>query len=105
MNLVDIKEVSKILKVKESTLYSWAGKGLIPSHKLNGLLRFDVEEIEEWVKESKQNTANLNIPALKISDNQNINMIIKKAIDNVKGSVYTSSIGKPGQKQGLRREV
>ncbi|MDP2735778.1 MAG: helix-turn-helix domain-containing protein, partial [bacterium] len=44
MNLVTIKELSDFLKVKPSTLYSWVHGGTIPFVKLNGLLRFDMDE-------------------------------------------------------------
>ena len=53
MEFVTVKELSQFLKVKESTLYSWVHSSLIPYHKLNGLVRFDMEEIREWVRESK----------------------------------------------------
>ncbi len=51
MQLITVKELSKIIKVKESTLYAWANKGLIPCHKLNNLLRFDLDEIETWIRD------------------------------------------------------
>ena len=46
MALVTIKDVSAYLTVKESTLYSWVHNGSIPFHRLNGLIRFDMEEIK-----------------------------------------------------------
>ena len=49
MNIVTIKEVSEFIKVKESTLYSWVGCGLITSLKVNGIVKFDMEKIEEWL--------------------------------------------------------
>lgn len=104
MKLVTIKEVSKFLSVKESTLYSWVNKGSIPSHKINGLIRFDLDEIEEWVKRSKQ-VSSKPTPAIKVSINQDIDSIVKKAIEDVTGNRYNPSIGKPGPRQGLRREV
>ncbi|RJO61770.1 DNA-binding protein [candidate division WS5 bacterium] len=54
INIVTIAELSKILKVKEKTLYQWAELGQIPSLKLNGCLRFDLNEIFEWVKSCKR---------------------------------------------------
>ena len=53
MALVTIKDLSAYLTVKESTLYSWVHNGTIPFHKLNGLIRFDLEEIKSWVEASK----------------------------------------------------
>ena len=105
MKLVTIKEISNLLGVKESTLYSWVNNGSIPSYKLNGLLRFDMEEIEEWVRESKQTHHNVNTEIKKVSKDPDIDSIIKKAIDSVKGKGYNPSIGKPGPGQGLRKEA
>ncbi len=57
MRLASVNELSEILKVKKATLYAWAHKGTIPYFKLNGLIRFDMDEIEEWVKSSKSKNA------------------------------------------------
>src|SRR3990172_7363186 len=39
--------------VKGSTLYSWANGGSMHAYKINGVWRFDMEEIEEWIKKGK----------------------------------------------------
>ncbi len=57
MRLVSIKIVAEFLMIKQSTIYSWVHKGSIPFHRLNGLVRFDMDEIEAWVKSSKQSSA------------------------------------------------
>ncbi|MDA8091023.1 MAG: helix-turn-helix domain-containing protein [Nitrospiraceae bacterium] len=54
MGLLTVKEVSKILNVKPSTLYQWAELGQIPCFKLNGTLRFDLADIENWIKDCKK---------------------------------------------------
>jgi predicted DNA-binding transcriptional regulator AlpA len=54
MKLVGVKEVSEILTVKPSTLYQWAELGQIPCFKLNGCLRFDMEDIINWIKSCKK---------------------------------------------------
>ncbi|GMT42707.1 MAG: hypothetical protein IEMM0002_1118 [bacterium] len=48
-----IKEVCRIYKIKKSTLYVWANTGKIPCYKVNGLLRFKKEEIDEWLSNHK----------------------------------------------------
>ena len=53
MNLLTVKELSEILNVKASTLYQWAELKQMPCIKLNGSLRFDLEEIKEWVESCK----------------------------------------------------
>jgi excisionase family DNA binding protein len=52
--LLTIKELSGFLKVKEKTLYQWAQSQKIPCLKFNGVLRFDLDEIEAWVKSCKK---------------------------------------------------
>lgn len=54
MKLIGIKEASEILSVKPSTLYQWAELGQVPCYKLNGCLRFDVENIMTWIKSCKK---------------------------------------------------
>ncbi len=54
MKLVDIKEIAEFLHVKPSTLYQWAELGQIPCFKLNGCLRFDMEDIMNWIKSCKK---------------------------------------------------
>ena len=47
--LVTIKEVSVWLNIKPSTLYLWAAQGKIPCRKIHGLIRFDQDEIHQWL--------------------------------------------------------
>lgn len=44
-----VKELSQLLKVKASTLYSWAAQDKIPVQPMNGLIRFSSEEIDAWL--------------------------------------------------------
>ncbi len=50
MTLIDIKQLAEFLNIKEPTLYSWANGGSIPAYKINGVWRFDLDEIKEWIK-------------------------------------------------------
>lgn len=63
MNLLTVKNVCNRLAVKKSTVYEWASLGLIPCVRLNGLLRFDEQEIDAWVETSKrQGRSGTNLP-------------------------------------------
>jgi excisionase family DNA binding protein len=53
VNLLTVSDVANILKAKPSTIYSWAEQKLIPSFKLNGLLRFDEDQIKAWIMKSR----------------------------------------------------
>jgi len=104
MQLVTIKEISAFLKVKESTLYSWVHTGAIPFYKLNGLLRFDMAEIEGWVRESKPAPHRPN-PVLKRPQTKDINQIAKRAIEEVKRNGYNPSKRETSLSQAQRKEV
>ncbi len=103
MKLVTIKEISEFLKVKESTLYSWVHGGSIPFYKLNGLLRFDMDEVREWVKNSKP-VPYEPIRELKKAQTEDIGTIVKRAIDGAKGKGYNPSKRETSLSQGLRKE-
>ena len=54
MKLIGVKEVAEILNIKHSTLYQWAELGQIPCFKLNGCLRFDLDDVTVWIKACKK---------------------------------------------------
>jgi len=101
MKLLTIKELSELTKVKVSTLYVWVSKGMIPSFKLNGLLRFDQKEIEEWIQNSKIKAVPISIPKPKHNRDVDIDAIVKRSIDSVKRQGYNTRKGKarPNQAQ------
>ena len=50
--LLNIDEVSKLLGVEVSTIYSWTSKKKIPFIRLSGkLVRFRESEIQKWLEE------------------------------------------------------
>lgn len=104
MKLVSVKDLSQFLNVKESTLYAWVHNGTIPSYKLNGLLRFDMDEIREWVKNSRLIPCNVKISPKK-SNRSDVDSIIKKAIDDVTGKSYNPTKRETSLNQGLKKEV
>jgi len=53
MKILTAKQVAELLQMKSSTVYAWRSKGLF-FLKMNGLLRFDEEEIVQWVKSCKR---------------------------------------------------
>jgi excisionase family DNA binding protein len=54
MNILTVKELSEFLKVSQKTVYQWAELGQIPCLKLNGSLRFDLSDIQAWLKKCKK---------------------------------------------------
>lgn len=86
MNLITIKELSVSISVKEPTLYLWVEQSFIPYYKLGKLIRFSPDEIDTWLKTRKKEphtSVNKSRKNPKISNNNDIENIIKKAIDEV----------------------
>jgi excisionase family DNA binding protein len=54
-NLIDAMALSQIIGVDKGTIYDWVRRGKIPHVRLERLVRFDLEDIGEWVKNRKQN--------------------------------------------------
>ena len=48
--LMTAKQVSDLLQIKISTVYSWTHINFIPHVKLGRAVRFDPEKIERWVR-------------------------------------------------------
>ncbi|MDR1584197.1 MAG: helix-turn-helix domain-containing protein [Prevotellaceae bacterium] len=46
-------DVCKILDIAKSTLYSYVGKGKIPYLKIGGKLKFDENDIANWLDSKK----------------------------------------------------
>ena len=47
--LINVKEVSEMYSFPQSTIYSWAESGLMPSFKVNGRVMFRMEDIDAWL--------------------------------------------------------
>jgi excisionase family DNA binding protein len=50
MPLMDIKQVSAWLNLKPSTLYLWVSQGKIPALKIHGVIRFERDALEQWMR-------------------------------------------------------
>lgn len=53
MKLMNITQLSEVINVKKKTIYDWTHKGLIPYIKIGRLVRFDINDIEKWLKHRK----------------------------------------------------
>jgi excisionase family DNA binding protein len=47
--LLRVHEVAALLRVRKSTVYTWAETGVLPCYRVGRLLRFSRPEIEEWL--------------------------------------------------------
>ncbi len=105
-NLLKPQKVAEILSVKITTIYSWAKSGKIPSVKLNGAVRFDSREVEEWVRSNKIKPMETDKKVRRILNSArglDIDSIVRKSIDSVKGSGYNPPQGKPDLNQAQKK--
>ena len=52
--IMNAKELSQFLKLSESTIYKLASNGEIPGFKIGDSWRFELEEIQKMIQESKK---------------------------------------------------
>ena len=45
---IDIKELSEYISVQENTIRWWTWQRQIPFRKFGRLIRFDLEQIDQW---------------------------------------------------------
>ncbi|MFH2203939.1 MAG: helix-turn-helix domain-containing protein [Elusimicrobiota bacterium] len=46
-----LKEVAALLRRSPKTIYTWTSERKIPFIKIGGIVLFDEEELEKWMKE------------------------------------------------------
>lgn len=61
-NIVRAKEVGQYLKLSESTIYKLAATGEIPGFKIGDSWRFELDEIQKMIRESKKQGLKLRSP-------------------------------------------
>lgn len=50
MTLLTVKDLAIRLQVRDNTIYGWVSQRKIPSIRINGAIRFDGREIEQWLQ-------------------------------------------------------
>jgi len=50
---VSIDEISEHLGVKKDTIYKWVARKKMPAHKVGRLLKFQIKEVDRWVRTGK----------------------------------------------------
>ncbi|HUL01469.1 MAG TPA: helix-turn-helix domain-containing protein [Nitrospirota bacterium] len=104
--LLTSEDVAAMINCGPSTIYEWAKSGKIPSLKLNGLVRFVPEEVQQWIQKNRQTVSDTGQSLSHLTHQRvtgvNVNSIIRKTIDAEKKRNYNiSSKGKarPNQAQ------
>lgn len=55
--LMDVQQLAELWRVPKSTLYNWVSLGRLPYVKLGRSLRFDPQELEEFLSRRKMGMA------------------------------------------------
>lgn len=79
MSLWDVKELSRYLSIKPSTLYAWVSQGKIPHVKIHGLIRFRPEEIESWLVSFREERVKVPSMSSKGQGHASIDALIARA--------------------------
>ena len=53
-DLLTVEELSKRINVKKSTIYLWTHLDYIPHIKIGRLVRFDWDDVENWLETKKE---------------------------------------------------
>ena len=53
MDIVNVKELSKLISIPESTIYKYTANCQIPFIKMGNRIRFEMADIEKWLEEHK----------------------------------------------------
>ena len=51
--LLNAEEAAKFLNTTKGTIYFWVNQKKIPHVRMNAALRFDIEDLEKWLKKNK----------------------------------------------------
>lgn len=106
MELITVQDLSKLMKVAQSTVYLWVTTGFIPCYRLQSTIRFDRQEIETWVKTKREDSQKLRKRPQDITNSlhkEEVNDIINNAIAAGRTVRYNSDIGKSDQSCPGRR--
>lgn len=88
MTLLTVNEMASQLRVKDKTVYAWVSQGKIPYVKLNGIIRFDESEIEQWLQRCHRSVGQPRRPATRRQKGSDTN--VDALIEAAKRVVYTA---------------
>ena len=50
---LSVDEIADHLGIKKDTAYKWVRKKNLPVHKMGKLLKFQIKEVDQWVRDGK----------------------------------------------------
>ncbi|MBM3282764.1 helix-turn-helix domain-containing protein [Candidatus Gottesmanbacteria bacterium] len=108
---LNIRQIADYLGIKASTIYSLVERKGIPHYRVGRLVRFRKTEVDEWMAGQRKVVVDVKMEVKEVlrsiekKSDLNVDRIVKKSIDEVRGNRYTSKYGKPDRIGGLRKEA
>lgn len=105
LEMLTVKDVAGLLRAQPSSVYAWAKEGKIPAFKINGLLRFDLLEVREWIGKSRIQPVDTDKLARKLINpvrSVDIDRIVRFAVDTIGGRGISSSQGETRSNQAQK---
>jgi len=95
IELINVKELSSYFHVHPNTVYKWIREKKIPHHKINGIIRFKKEEIDNWVKQNKAGSDQIAalLPKLDLSLDRYDKILLKRRTELKDQIRWTYGIG------------
>jgi len=100
----DIEDLSHYLNVKVKTIYSMVPD--IPHYRIGKLIRFKKVEIDSWLESKREkDQENMQKRKPRESANNQIELLIRKTIDQAKQEDYNSHHGKSDRIKTQKKEM
>ncbi len=97
--MLTVKELSAWLNIKQSTLYLWVSKNKIPCRRIHGLVRFEPDAIQAWLKSFEVSSGKpFSLPIRHETSD------LAQLIEGSKREVYTPRHGETIQSSLIRKE-
>ena len=97
--MLTVKELSAWLNIKPSTLYLWVSQNKIPCRRIHGLVRFEPDAIQAWLKGFEASSGKP-FPLPTHDDTRELDQLIEAS----KREVYTSRHGETIQSSLIQKE-
>ena len=99
LHMLTVKELSAWLNIKPSTLYLWVSQNKIPCRRIHGLVRFEPDAIQAWLKGFEASSGKP-FPLPTHDDTRELDQLIEAS----KREVYTSRHGETIQSSLIQKE-
>ena len=109
-SFLTVREASKYLGVKPSSLYSLVEEKEIPHYRVGRLIKFKKADLDAFMEERRVDRVDIEKVAQELlnparNPEIDVKAIVKKTIAETKGTRYNSYHGRPESAKGVGKEV